>query len=282
MRNVTNGGGNAEWPAVADDHKFLLIAPNGVNVDTGDTSGDDQHWNDCRGDAILSDSQEDDVGFMSALLDWANDNFDIDLERVYATGASNGGMMSYRLARELGYRIAAIAAYIANIPAANGCYGPYYPISVLIINGEGEDHYMPWEGGCVTAKSGCDRGTVTSALATRDFWIEFNGCDPQSVETIDYPDLDPSDGCDVTSDLYVSGNQGTEVKFYTVWDGGHTVPSINHHHDPLFLKLLGLGKQNHDIEAAIEAWDFLSQHTLSGSGVVNPGAAFHLQVRQEL
>jgi polyhydroxybutyrate depolymerase len=280
MHGVMNNGANLEWPEIADEEGILLIVPNGFDPDTGSTDGDNQAWNDCRGDMIVRVTDADDVGLVNALIDWASANFDIDLDRVYSTGASNGGMMSYRLAFELGDRIAAVAAFIANLPAVDECVNPVRIVPTFICNGDAETHYMPWDGGCVTANSGCDRGTVISALETRDFWIGFNGCDPSPVETIDYPDLDPGDESTVTSDLYTGGYRGAEVMFYRVRGGGHTVPSIEHHRNPTLLLLLGLGLQNHDIESAREAWAFLSRHTLHGAppGSPDPGLSPHLRV----
>ncbi|MBK9529210.1 MAG: hypothetical protein IPO41_13055 [Acidobacteria bacterium] len=51
----------------------------------------------------------DDVDFISTLLDTIESKYKIDKNRIYASGLSNGGMMSYRLAAELSNRIAAIA-----------------------------------------------------------------------------------------------------------------------------------------------------------------------------
>jgi polyhydroxybutyrate depolymerase len=281
MHGVMNRGAMAEWPTIADDEGILLIVPNGVNPDDRDPAGDNQAWNDCRGDAVIRSSQEDDVGFIDALIDWAGAHFAIEPRRIYATGASNGGMMSYRLAFELGHRVAGIAAFIANRPAVDECSVPVHPTPVFICNGDAEANYMPWEGGCVVANSGCERGTVISALATRDFWIGFNRCDPEPVETIDYPDLNPGDGCTVTSDLFTGGIQGTEVMFYRVRDGGHTTPTILHPHNPLWLQLLGLGNQNRDIEGAREAWAFLARHTLTGPEPASPDPGVSLYLRIE-
>jgi len=51
-----------------------------------------------------------DVGFISALIDTLEAHFDIDMNRVYSCGLSLGGIMTYRLACELGHRFAAVAS----------------------------------------------------------------------------------------------------------------------------------------------------------------------------
>jgi hypothetical protein len=189
-------------------------------------------------------------------------------------------MMSYRLAFELGDRIAAIAAFIANLPAADECSPPVRPIPVFIANGEGEANYMPWDGGCVVAAQGCERGTVGSALEARDFWLAHNRCDLVPARTTDYPDIDPGDGATARSEFHRDCDQGGEVIFYTVFGGGHNTPTIRHPIARGVLDLLGLGNQCRDIEGARHAWAFLSRHTLYGSASV-PGGVRGLTARRD-
>lgn len=244
-----------EWMKLSDEKKFLLIIPNGIEAGTGKADGTNQHWNDCRADAGAVETGADDVEFINNLIDWAIRKYQIDSERVYATGASNGGMMSYRLATELSHRIAAIAAFVANLPQNSECTKPARPISIFICNGT-KDTWMPWNGGNII-KNG---GSVLSARATRDSWIQLNSTTTLPSQTKKFNDLDPADGSIVRSELYDKGRQGTEVLFYTVKGGGHTIPSVRHLLRP-FVEWI-VGPQNHDMESAREAWNFLSRHTL--------------------
>ena len=107
--NLHGGGGNAlahqqyvRMDLVADREGFLVVYPDG----TGPIRGRLLTWNagTCCGVA-----QADDVGFVRAVLDDLAGRIAYDASRVYATGLSNGAMMSYRLAAELSDRIAAIA-----------------------------------------------------------------------------------------------------------------------------------------------------------------------------
>ncbi len=267
---ISGTSAGQEWLTIADEAKFLVLIPNGVDPDTGLTDAEHQNWNDCRADDSATATGADDIGFISALIDWSIANFDIDTQRVYSTGASNGGMMSYRLAHELGNRIAAIACFIANEPAVSECTGLPYIVPAFICNGDGETTFMPWDGGFVVDAT---RGTVTSATATRDFWISRNGTSTTPSAVVNYPNLDLLDGTTVSSSLYTGGIEGSEVMFYTVSNGGHTIPSINY---PLgILALAIVGRQSNDIEGAREAWAFLSRHTLNAP--IPPG----LPVRHE-
>ena len=254
------GGGNVEsflgedgkkapfkiWLDIADEEKLYLAIPQGY----------ENYWNDCRGDCANGD--EDDLGFLNEMIDRLTNKFNIDPERIYATGESNGGHMSYRLAMELSDRIAAIGVVIAGFPAQNQCSGPVNPISVLIMNGT-DDPICPWEGGEYNIFK--DRGTVLSAEESVNFWIRHNGCDtiPQYK---DFPDLATEDNSTVRLEKYLNGTEGTEVYFYRIDGGGHNPPSIIQQY--LKAILLILGKQNYDIEMAREVWDFLKRHTLTG------------------
>ncbi len=281
MRSFLDNGTHAEWPEIADEEGILLVVPNGVNPETGDTAGDDQNWNDCRADAPAVETGADDVGFVSALIDWVAARWPVDLERVYATGSSNGGLMSYRLAFELGDRIAAVAPFIANLAAVSECRDGGRVVPVFICNGDAEERYMPWDGGCIYDKEECTRGTAISAEETRDFFVRRLHADPEPAESVDHPDLDPDDGCTVHHDLFAGGYEGAEVAFYRVHGGGHATPSIDHRRNPLVLQLLGLGRQDHDVEGSREAWAFLSRHRLHGTTPPGPpGVAGLLRVEK--
>jgi polyhydroxybutyrate depolymerase len=239
---------------LADEDAFLLVLPQG-REDFG--SSGDHHWNDCRTDISNPDvnSQLDDVGFISAIIDTLADRFSIDLNRVYVTGASNGGMMSYRLAIELGQRFAAVGALIANLPDPSECAQPKHPISILIMNGT-DDPLMNYEGGCV-ANTACRRGNVISTVATAEFWTSHNqtAVDPVVEELPDRVNLDRST---VTKFTYSGGVENTEVVLFRINNGGHTIPGD----EPLGLVArLTIGEKNRDINGPEEIWNFFKQHT---------------------
>src|SRR5207237_8315757 len=87
--------------AVCDREGFAVVYP----------EGEHGHWNDGRGDANGS-APVDDVAFIRTLIDTLAAAYPIDTDRVYATGISNGGIMSYRLACDLSDKIAAIAPVV--------------------------------------------------------------------------------------------------------------------------------------------------------------------------
>jgi polyhydroxybutyrate depolymerase len=151
-------GGTRVWQTVSNEEKFLLVVPNGFEETTKSANGNNQNWNDCRPltSANPGFSGQDDVLFISELIEWTKKSFSVDNTRFYATGVSNGGLLCYRLAAELNAKIAAIASFIANEPAPSECAAPSAAMPVMICVGT-LDPLMLFLGGNV---SGSNRGTV--------------------------------------------------------------------------------------------------------------------------
>jgi len=245
--------GSAVWPDVADEHGFILIVPNGTDAQTGDAFGDAQVWNDCRIGAPASEA--DDTGFLKALIDWSSAVLDVSNQRVYVTGASNGGLMAFRLAIEAPEMIAAIAPFIANQPVGSECLIPNEPMPVMLTFGTA-DPLMPFDGGEVSVS-----GTfVRSAEVTRDLWLAENGLKDTPPVITTFPDLDPGDGSVVEDWRYDNPATDAPVRFVRMLGAGHSMPSPTRRLSAPVENLVG--PQNHDIEGAAEAWAFLSQFTL--------------------
>lgn len=261
MRKIfgANAGATRAWPVLAEESGFLLIIPNGINADTGDPYGDSQNWHDCRAMGSTG-STADDVAFVSALVGWASSTYRIDRARVYATGASNGGGMAYRLAIERPDLLAAGAVFIMNLARNGDCGPPHTPVPILICNGT-TDPLVPWNGGVVAYS----RGEVVSAAETLAAWRTANRTATEPAEEIHHPDLDPGDGCSVTTWRYLPAppGSGAEVVLSMVTGGGHTVPTRAYPVPAWLLSLSGLGNQNRDIEGARHAWAFLSRQRLA-------------------
>ncbi|HEX9976401.1 MAG TPA: PHB depolymerase family esterase, partial [Dehalococcoidales bacterium] len=104
MVTLTQGSLNS----LADKEGFIVVYPDGI----------ENQWNDGReGDFTMVNREEiDDVGFISTLIDHLSQKHKIDNQRIYATGISNGAMMSYRLACELSNKIAAVAPVCGAMP----------------------------------------------------------------------------------------------------------------------------------------------------------------------
>ena len=127
-----------DYVQIAQREGLVIVFPEGLNG----------QWNDGRGVPSVTgvDMRDvDDVGFFAALFDALVADHGVDPTRIYVTGASNGGTMAYRLAIELGDRIAGIAAAIANLPEPMSRQPANTPVPVLIMNGT-DDPLMTWAG----------------------------------------------------------------------------------------------------------------------------------------
>jgi polyhydroxybutyrate depolymerase len=208
-----------EFDEVADSARLVIAYPNGI----------DETWN------ISSTTGTDDVGFISALIDTIASQYSINQDRVYATGMSMGGFMSYRLACELSGRIVAIAS-VAGLQAFYPC-NPDRPVPVAQFHGTA-DQVVPYAG----------------VSATISNWINYNLC-PDTPVVTDLPDIDTNDNSTVTISYYGLCDEDTEVILYTIVNGGHTWPGASY--------IIGI--TNQDIKASYEIWNFFNKYTLQGS-----------------
>jgi polyhydroxybutyrate depolymerase len=104
-------------------------------------------WNDGRGTLESSYTGIDDVKFITAMIDDIAGQVPLDRSRVYVTGASNGGMMTYRLGCETSGVFAGLAPVIGNIPEPIfGACHPSSPLNFMAINGD-NDPFIPFGGG---------------------------------------------------------------------------------------------------------------------------------------
>lgn len=230
----------------AESRSVILITPDGI----------DKRWNDGRPEIFGNDPMYDDVGFISAIIDDMIQNYGVDANRVYATGISNGGFMSMRLAMDLSNKIAAIAPVTAQITEAMQSKVPEFPISIMIINGE-DDPLVPYNGGCIDVPSTpeCSRGEVLSTLETIEKFKGFNQCsNPSETETI--IDTIPNDGTSVEITSYKACEQGSEVVLVKVIGGGHTWPSGAQYLHP---NLVGVVSQ--EINGSEMILDFFLSHS---------------------
>jgi polyhydroxybutyrate depolymerase len=212
---VFHGGtGNAEsavrmsgFNAVADRNGFIVAYPNG----TGRLSNDLLlTWNggDCCGYA--QEKNVDDVGFVRAIVADLKTQTNIDPKRVYATGMSNGGILSQRLACEAADLFAAVAP-VAGTLNFSPCH-PSHPISVIEFHGTGDQH-IPYDGGFgPQSLVDVDFKSVKDSIG---FWTSFNGCNSQpQTESFE----------DIRHETWTGCADSTSVELYTIIGGGHSWP----------------------------------------------------------
>ena len=244
-----DGATNNTLSIVAAERGVVMIAPQGVN----------KQWNDGREEVFRGwhkrRLRQDDVGFISLLIDTMQRLYGIDSRRVYATGISNGGFMSIRLAMDLSHKIAAVAPVTAQISEALRGRYPDQPISIMIINGTA-DPLVPYDGGFVRVfKFTRHRGKILSTKQTIEIFCRHNGCN-QQPEIRKIPDNDPNDGASATEYYYTNGKKNTEVVLVRVDGGGHTWPGGTQYLSKKFI-----GGVCNDFNASEMILDFLLRHS---------------------
>lgn len=222
----------SNFASTANEHGFLVVHPQG----TLDNSGG-SHWNAGWGTGV------DDIGFISALIDSLSMDYTVDLDRVYSTGMSNGGFMSYTLACQLSNRIAAIASVTGTMTIGQTALcNNSKAVPVMEIHGTA-DGVVPYAG------SNFGEG-IDDVI---DFWVNKNACDTDAQFTM-IEDTNMSDGSTVEHYVYSNGTDGSSVELYKIIGGGHTWPGAFS---------IG-GVTNQDINATAKIWEFFSKYTLNG------------------
>ncbi|MEL0028047.1 MAG: alpha/beta fold hydrolase, partial [Perlucidibaca sp.] len=198
----------------------------------------------------------DDVAFLVALMDRLTSRHDIDPQRIFVVGMSNGGMMAYRLAAEHPERVAAVASVAGTlaIPPAS----VRAPVPVLHFHGSADEN-VPYEGGIGRhSLAGVTHASVETTLAA---WIRADGANsrPQITALPDRAD----DGTQVTRYRYASPADPGAVTLYRIAGGGHTWPGRAGHE-----RLLGASSR--DISANDILWDYFRAHVRQDKGAGAP------------
>jgi polyhydroxybutyrate depolymerase len=219
---------------IADTEGFLLVHPEGT------TFIGNQFWN--VGFSGIS-STIDDVGFTEALIDKLATLYTIDLDRVYATGMSNGGFMSFLLACQLSEKIAAVASVTGSMTqdTFDDC-NAQLPTPVLQIHGTEDDVVLYNENNLSLP--------IPDVIS---YWVDFNNCETTPTITT-LPDVDVSDGSTIEYSVYEDGDNGITTEHMKVIGGGHTWPG----------SVLNTAGTNQDIDASMEIWLFFSRYDING------------------
>jgi polyhydroxybutyrate depolymerase len=225
--NMTNFS-SVGFSYVADTARFVVVYPQGLLNGFGNSA-----WNN----GTLLSSSADDISFLSMLIDTMKVKYDIDLNRVYFTGFSMGGIMTYHMLCALPSRIAAIASVSGTMSTSDisGC-NPNRAVPVMHMHGT-SDPTVPYNSGALPSLS-----LVPQTLA---FWQNNNGCADSSIYSL--PDV-AADG--ITVDTITFNTCGAPLVH---WRENNAV------HQWLYTPV-------NDVDATKEIWLFFSDK-------VHPGAS---------
>ncbi|MFK4070943.1 alpha/beta hydrolase family esterase [Streptomyces sp. NPDC029674] len=197
--------------AKADEERFLVAYPDGL----------DKAFN-----AMICCGTADDVGFIRTMTKRLTTTWNADPDRVYATGISNGGDMSYKLAVELPGTFAAIAPVSGGFlgtDAEDASYVPKTPVSVITFLGGLDKYYASMDAGIKT-------------------WQRRLSCEPGR----------PSELKNKIKRTTAKCRDGSDVVVHRLPDMGHSWPG-------------GAGGGMSDPAAGVNAtdlmWEFFKSHT---------------------
>lgn len=215
------GGGHAAfmaddarygWVGKADREGFAVVFPNGYSRLPG---GRFATWNagQCCGDA--RDRNIDDVGFVRALVADVRRKQAIDPTRIFATGMSNGGMLSHRLACDAADLVRAVAS-VAGTDATTACK-PSRPVSVLHIHARDDTHVLFSGGAGKDAfRDPAKVFDFVSVPDTMSRWAERNHCQPAPRRVLETPGA--------YCEAYAGCADGTRLQLCVTEEGGHAWP----------------------------------------------------------
>lgn len=185
----------------------------------------------------------EDLPFISALIDALIAGGGVDANRFYAAGFSSGGFMTERLACELSDKIAAFGVDSATLrnSLANVCFPATQRPKVYFLGTS--DLIVPYYTGIFGEYDNGQR----SAAATIDFWVQQQQCNG-STTSVELPDS-TADGTTVTLSEYGGCSGNTRLQLYTINGGGHAWPGGE---STIF------GVTSEDISATGLIWRFVS------------------------
>ena len=202
----------AKWEPIADTARFVVVFPNGEGK-AWDISGDK------------------DLNFIKAIINEMNNKYGIDKKRVYVSGFSMGGMMSYHVANKLGDQIAAIAP----VSGGGGVNSPKRAMPIMHTHGTSDDVV-----------------NYNSTVNTVKSWVSAQKCSSSSQKIKPYPSTKP--GSAASLEIWSGCNDGVEVRLMTIDGKGHWYSM----------------DEAASVNTSVEIWNFVKNYSLDGSSITPP------------
>jgi polyhydroxybutyrate depolymerase len=239
------------WDVKADREGFIAVFPDGTPPHPMLPARfllNPRLWNDGSGRGAIGVEQVDDLGFISAMIDFLEARYSADPARIYCTGFSNGASMTFSVGLNLSDKVAAIAPVSGHLWYRQQQLK--YPVPLLFIIGT-EDPLNPIDGGNV--KLPWEKTEYHPPVEdTLKEWERMLGCGPQ-VQT--------ARGNGVREITYDQCAKGGEVVYYTVRGLGHVWPGGKN-----VLPEKWVGKPSDNLNATDVIWDFFKAHPRMQAG----------------
>lgn len=205
----------AKWESIADTARFVVVFPDGQNK-AWDISGDK------------------DINFLKAIINEMNSKYGIDKNRVYVSGFSMGGMMSYHAANKMGDQIAAIAP----VSGGGGVNSPKRAIPIMHTHGTSDDVV-----------------NYNSTVNTLKNWVSAQKCSSSSQKIKPYPTT--KSGSAASLEIWSGCTDNVEVRLLTIEGKGHWYSM----------------DEAVSVNTSVEIWNFVKNYSLDGSSITPPAPA---------
>ena len=249
--NFHGGGGTSsgfinyenDMRPIADTANFIAVYPQAA-VDPTDGSNSWLH---------KTPTTHNDVNFIEAIIDTLSNDYNIDNDRVYACGYSEGGLFSYELGCRLNNRIASFASVSGSMLTESyrlnngfGSCSPIHPTAVLLIPGTSDGSFHSMYNGF--------QPYYLSVNEITTYWANHNNTAINPTVTA-VPNSNTSDGSTVEKRIWENGDNCVAVQELKVINGDHDWPGSS---------------GNMDINASQEIWKFVSKYDING--LINCGS----------
>ena len=220
LHGYTSSGASQDrymgFSAIADTYGFLLVSPDGDKESGGD---ENSFWNASSACCNFFQSNVDDSTYIIDIIKKVKADFNIDSNRVYLIGHSNGGFMSYRVAYDHSETIAAVVS-LAGASHAGIRSAPENPVHILQIHGT-SDGTIAYDGAEIAGNA------YPSAKDTVTQWAKYNGCETQAADR-ELRDLVVNlEGHESSVMVFNQGcKAGGSSELWTIVDGSH-VPAFS-------------------------------------------------------
>ncbi len=201
----------AKWEPIADTARFVVVFPNGQNK-AWDISGDK------------------DLNFIKAIINEMHNKYGIDKNRVYVSGFSMGGMMSYHVANKMGDQIAAIAP----VSGGGSPNSPKRAMPIMHTHGTTDDVV-----------------NYNSTVNTLKSWVSNQKCSSSSKVTKPYPAS--RSGSAASLEVWSGCKDNVEVRLLTIAGKGHWY-----------------SMDEASVNTSVEIWNFVKNYSLDGSSITPP------------
>lgn len=228
------------FDTIAEREGFIVAYPDGLLAS----------WNSDADGVTGGVKFVDDERFILRLVKRLQERYNIDPNRIYLTGASNGAMMTQLMGCRHSDVFAAIAPVMGLLEKINAdACKPDTPISVLLVHGT-KDPIVPYEGGL---QQGPRSPYYLSAENNLALWAAHGDCSGDPITTR-VPPVEGETG-EILLTKYSTCEPGIEVALCTVVGGGHTWPGSQNNVDPVIV-----GPTSYALNASEFIWEFFKNH----------------------